>query len=294
MQISKGNIEFKFRLNMHNSAIFCILLTITLAIGMVFHAAEAIDPISLSTNGDIYYDGDHVVVFGHVNTIFEDMPITIQIYYESNLIGIAQPAVAKDGTFVTDFYATGSKWKDEGTYTIRAQYTPSQIAETTFQFFSQVIDTSAAIFPVDIPNSGTFDVGYTIRGGEVIDVEMNMEHYSLLIETKMDSNGNLILKLPRESFDAQSDGTDETFIVLISKRASVSEIEYFEQVEYDEVATSNDYRTIRIPLEEGDNWVEVIGTYVIPEFGSIVFIILVVAVSSAIIISKSKFSVKYN
>ena len=50
----------------------------------------------------------------------------------------------------------------------------------------------------------------------------------------------------------------------------------------------------RIPLEEGDKWVEVIGTYVIPEFGSIVIIILVVAVSSAIIISKSRFSVRYN
>jgi predicted secreted protein with PEFG-CTERM motif len=66
------------------------------------------------------------------------------------------------------------------------------------------------------------------------------------------------------------------------------------QVEYEEIAVSPDYRTIRIPLEEGDRWVEVIGTYVIPEFGSIVIIILVVAVSSAIIISKSKFSVKYN
>jgi len=96
---------------------------------MVFHTAEAVETISLSTNSDIYYNGDHVVVFGSVNTIFEDMPITIQIYYESNLIGIAQPAVAKDGTFVASFYATGSKWKDEGTYTIRAQYTPTQIAE---------------------------------------------------------------------------------------------------------------------------------------------------------------------
>jgi len=38
----------------------------------------------------------------------------------------------------------------------------------------------------------------------------------------------------------------------------------------------------------------VIGTYVIPEFGSVVIIILVVAVSSAIIMSKSKFSVRYN
>jgi len=277
---------------MYNSRIFCILLTITLAIGIAFHAAEAVETISLSTNSDIYYNGDHVVVFGSVNTIFEDMPITIQIYHESNLIGIAQSDVAKDGTYVASFYATGSKWKDEGTYTVRAQYTPTQIAETSFEFFSQVIDTSAAVFPVDIPNSGTFDVGYTIRGGEVKAISMNGEHYSLLVETTMNSNGNLILKLPRESFDAQSDGTDETFIVLISKENTGSE--NFAQVEYEEIATSSDYRTIRIPLEEGDKWVEVIGTYVIPEFGSIVIIILVVAVSSAIIISKSRFSVRYN
>jgi len=277
---------------MHNSVIFCILLTITLAIGMVFHAAEAVDTISLSTNGDIYYDGDHVVVFGSVNTIFEDMPITIQIYYESNLIGIAQPDVAADGTFVGSFYATGSKWKDEGTYVVRVQYTPTQIAETTFEFFSQVIDKSSAVFPVQIPNSGTFDVGYTIRGGDVTKINMSMDRYSLLVETTMDSNGNLILKLPRESFDAQSDGKDNTFIILISKENN--EPGDFVQVEYEEIGTSSDYRTIRIPLEEGDKWIEVIGTYVIPEFGSVVIIILVVAVSSAIIISKSRFSVRYN
>jgi len=276
---------------MYNSRIFCIIITFTLAI-MVFHAAEAVDTISLSTAKNLYYDGDHVVVFGNVNTIFEDMPITIQIYYGSNLVSIAQPEVATDGTFVASFYATGTKWKDEGTYTVRAQYTPTQIAETSFEFFSQVIDTSAAIFPVDIPNSGTFDVGYTIRGGEVKAINMNGERYSLLVETTMNSNGNLILKLPRESFDAQSDGTDVTFIVLISKENTSSE--NFVQVEYEEIATSSDYRTVRIPLEEGDKWVEVIGTYVIPEFGSIVIIILVVAVSSAIIISKSRFSVRYN
>ena len=276
---------------MYNSRIFCIIFTLTLAL-MVFHNAEAAEPISLSSNSDIYYNGDHVVVFGNVNTVFEGMPITVQIYYESNLIGIAQPNVAKDGTFAASFYATGLKWKNEGTYTIRAQYTPTQIAETTFDFFGQVIDSSAAIFPVNIPNSGTFDTGYTIRGGEVMSIEMNLDRYSLLVRTAMDSNGNLILKLPRESFDAQSDETDETFIILISKENTSSE--NFVQVEYEEIATSSDYRTIRIPLEEGDKWVEIIGTYVIPEFGSIVIIILVVAVSSAIIMSKSRFSIRYN
>jgi len=277
---------------MYNSRVFCIMLTLVFAVGMVFNAAEAVDQISLSTSSDIYYSGDYVVVFGSVNTIFENMPITIQIYYESNLVDVAQVPVAQDGTFVKSFNAVGQQWNEEGTYTVRAQYTPTQIAETTFEFFGQAIDKSSAVFPVDIPNSGTFDVGYTVRGGEVKDVVMNQEHYSLVVETIMTSNGNIILKLPRDSFDAQNDDTDTTFIILISKQNNAAGD--FIQVEYEEIAVSSDYRTIRIPLEEGDRWIEVIGTYVIPEFGSIAIIILVVAVSSAIIVSKSKFSVRYN
>jgi predicted secreted protein with PEFG-CTERM motif len=277
---------------MYNGRILCVVLTLTLAICVSFQAAEAVDEVTLSSSSDIYYNGDHVVIFGNVSTFFENLPITIQLYHETNLISVAQVPVAKDGTFVSSFYATGAKWKDEGTYTVRAQYTSTQIAETTFEFFGQAIDKSSAAFPVDIPNSGTFDVGYTVRGGEVKDMIMNKERYSLLVETTMNTNGNIVLKLPRDSFDAQNDGVDTTFIILVSKQNNMAE--NFMQVEYEEIAVSSDYRTIRIPLEENDKWVEVIGTYVIPEFGSIVIIILVVAVSSAIIMSKSKFSVRYN
>ena len=277
---------------MYNNRIFCGILTLTLAISMIFQAAEAVDEVTLFTSSDIYYNGDHVVVFGNVGTIFENLPITIQIYHEQNLISVAQVPVAKDGTFVASFYATGSKWVDEGSYTIRAQYTSTQIAETTFEFFTQAIDKSSAVFPVDIPNSGTFDVGYTIRGGEVKDMVMNQERYSLVIETTTTSNGNIILKLPRDSFDAQNDDTDTAFIILISKQNNADAD--FIQVEYEEIAVSSDYRTIRIPLEEGDKWIEVIGTYVIPEFGTIVTMILLIAVTTTIIMSKSKFSVKYN
>ena len=277
---------------MHNNRIFCVVVTLILAISISYQAAEAVGSITLSTSSDVYYNGGHVVVFGTVDTLFQNLPITVQIYYETNLVSVAQVPVAKDGTYVSTFYATGSKWKDEGTYTVRVQYTPTQIAETTFEFFGQAIDKSSAVFPVDIPNSGTFDVGYTVRGGEVKDITMNQERYSLVVETTMTSNGNIILKLPRNSFDAQNDDTDTTFIILISKQNNAAVD--FMQVEYEEIAVSSDYRTIRIPLEEGDKWIEVIGTYVIPEFGSIVIIILVVAISSAIIMSKSKFSVRYN
>jgi len=155
-----------------------------------------------------------------------------------------------------------------------------------------MIDKSSAVFPVQIPNSGTFDVGYTIRGGEVFSIIMDQERYSLVVTLQnVNSNGNLILKLPRESFDAKTDGENIDFIVLISKENDpAGQV----QVEYEEIATGDNYRTIRIPLETGDQFVEVIGTYVIPEFGSMVIIILVIAVSSAIIMSKSKFSVRYN
>ena len=277
---------------MYNSKIFCVIFTLMLGI-LVFHTAEAEEPFSVSTSNDIYYDGDYIVVFGSVETVFEGMPITIQIYHDTNLITIAQPNVAKDGTFAANFYATGTKWNEDGTYTVRVQYTPTQIGEITFEFFNHVIDESSEIFPVDIPNSGTFDVGYTMRGGEVNDIQIVQERYSLLVAIDADSSGNLILKLPKDSFDAQNDGEHEDFIILISKDHTYVE-ENFVQVEYEEIAVSSDYRTIRIPLEEGDKWVEVIGTYVIPEFGSIVIIILVVSVSSAIIISKSRFSVSYN
>ena len=277
---------------MHNSMFFCLsLLTLIFSIDLIIDTVDA-ESMSVSTNNEIYYMGDYIVAFGNVGTVFEDMPVTLQIYSGTTLIDVGQVPTATDGTFAASFHAEGKQWKGEGIYSVRAFYTPTILAETTFEFYNQVVDKSSAVFPVNIPNSGTFDVGYTIRGGEVKDVEINMERYSILIQTSMDSNGNLILKLPRESFDAQSEGVDETFIILISKENTSSE--NFMQVEYEEVATGTDYRTIRIPLEEGDKWVEVIGTYVIPEFGSIVIVILVVAVSSAIIISKSRFAVRYN
>jgi len=277
---------------MHNENIFCISsLVMVLAICFILYPVEA-EPISVSSNNDVYYMGDYIVVFGQVETIFENVPVTVQIYHESTLIDVDQIPVAKDGTYATTFKADGKQWETEGLYSVRAFYTETVVGETTFQFYKQISNQASAAFPVDIPNSGTFDVGYTIRGGEVKDIEMSMERYSILVQTSMDTSGNLILKLPRESFDAQSGGTDESFIVLISKENTSAE--NFANVDYEEVGTGSDYRTIRIPLEEDDKWVEVVGTYVIPEFGSVAIIILVVAVSSAIIISKNRLSIRYN
>ena len=157
--------------------------------------------------------GDFVVIFGSVQTVFPDMPVTIKIIQDSNVVRVAQIEVAKDGTFYESFKASGPYWTNDGTYQISAQY--STMTEViAFEFYQKMINQSSAAFPISIPNSGSFDVGYTIRGGEVNDMSMNKVRSSLLIETTMISNGNLILKLPRESFDSQkNDGVDDTFII---------------------------------------------------------------------------------
>ena len=83
---------------MYYSRIFCIVFAMMVAI-IAFHPAEAAEAVSVSTAADLYYNGDFVMVFGNVNTIFENMPITIQIYHETNLIDVAQVAVAQDGMY---------------------------------------------------------------------------------------------------------------------------------------------------------------------------------------------------
>jgi len=273
------------------------IIFIVIAVGITFGLTPSIaaveDPISVSTSRDIYYEDDIIIVFGKVTATLHELPVTIQLYHEDSLIAVDQVEIALDGTFATDFRAKGNFWKEDGTYIVRAFYTPEKIAEKTFQFFKKLSGGTSSLFPVDIPNSGSFEVGYSIIGGEVRDIILNQDNYSILTEINADSNGNLVLKLPRENIESKTnDGMDEIFIILISKTGLDSED--FVEVQFEEIETGPDFRTVRIQFEEDDRWIKIIGTYVIPEFGTIVTMILLIAVTTTIVMYKSKFSIKYN
>jgi predicted secreted protein with PEFG-CTERM motif len=273
------------------------IIFIVIAVGITFGLTPSImaveDPISVSTSRDIYYENDIIIVFGKVATTLSELPVTIQLYHEDSLIAVDQIEIALDGTFATDFTAKGHFWNEDGIYIVRAFYTPEKIAEKTFQFFKKPSDRTSSLFPVDIPNSGSFDLGYSIIGGEISDIILNQNNYSLLIEFNAESNGNVVLKLPRENIESKTnDGVDEIFIILISKTGTDSED--FTEVQFEEIETGSDFRTVRIQFEEDDRWIKVIGTYVIPEFGTIVTMILLIAVTTTIVMYKSKFSIKYN
>jgi len=289
MKISKGHIENKLNFAVKNTNIFLILAIAVVIAGTAPIFAEALDPLSVILSKDVYNKGDILVVFGTTPIVFEDVPdLTIQILFDQQVIEIAQIKVAKDGTFAKDFNTNAEKWSHDGQYTAKVFYTDDLFTETYFQFFQNIVTETSSVFPIDIPNSGTFDLEYTATGFDIKDAKLNQDRYSILIEITENSGGNLVLKLPRESFDSKiSSGTDEIFIVLVSKD---NESDNFIEVQITEIEKTDDYRTISIQIEEEEKFIEVIGTYVIPEFGSIVIMILLVAITSAIVISKNKFS----
>ena len=289
MKISKGHIENKLNFAVKNTNIFLILTIAVIVAGTIPTFAEALEPVSVILSKDVYNKGDMVVVFGSVPVVFEDVPdLTIQILFDEQVIEIAQIKVAKDGTYAKDFNTNAEKWAHDGQYTAKVYYTEEMFNTSYFQFFQNIVTETSSVFPIDIPNAGTFDLEYTSSGFDIKDAELNQDRYSILIELTENSGGNLVLKLPRESFDSKTgDDTDEIFIVLVSKD---NQSDNFIEVQITEIETTSDFRTVSLKIEEDEKFIEIIGTYVIPEFGSIVIMILLVAITSAIIISKNKFS----
>jgi len=255
---------------------FFVITGLLISFNPALAQSEAI--LSVATSENTYDEGDTVVISGKVRTIILDTPITIQIFHEATLVEIAQLQVGQDGSFTHTILAEGPLWSNDGEYIVRASYNQGNVAEVSFDFITeQAIPETTNIFEVDAGSSGTFDVEYTIRGGIVVDMLVDSDIFALIVIIQSDDDGVLTVKLPRDSIDAsKSDGSDDTFIILIDGV----------EVPYEPVLTKSDSRTITIEFEGGDSDIEIIGTFVVPEFGTIAFMILALAIISTIIITK--------
>ena len=245
--------------------------------------------VSIQTDDDNYDEGDIIVISGKIQTKIGDTPITLQLFKDGNMIEIAQIKVSKDGNYSHTIIAEGILWKNQGDYTAKVTYGESNIAETNFSFTpkSAILETTD-IFEVDAGNSGTFDIPYTIRGGTILDISIDKDIFGLVIKIDASDEGKLVLDLPRKYIDAEKqNGKDEVFIILVEKQNGD-----IVETTYQETISNSDIRTITINFEEGDSQIQIIGTYVIPEFGAIVMVILMVGIFSSILLTKNRFQIK--
>ena len=106
------------------------------------------------------------------------------------------------------------------------------------------------------------------------------------------NDGILVLDLPREFIDAEKqNGSDEEFIVLIERIDENGELGIV-QTTYEEQITNSEFRVLTISFEENDLEIQIIGTYVIPEFGTIVMIILMIGILSSILLTRNRLQIK--
>ena len=262
-----------------------ILLIIFLAIIPIFpiFAQEELtgQKIILETNESAYHQGDVITITGIVEKVISGDEVILQIFFDKNLMEVAQITVTGDGKFTKTFVADGPMWQNEGVVLLKATY-GQETSELSFKFFKSTGTEFASTYEVDIPGSGTFDVLYTMKGGVINSMELNSNDLSLDIIIDTNSNGSLDIQIPRDSLDAlNQDGVDEKFIVLIYKFGEQVPI----QTDFNELEKTDESRAIYIPIKKGDGKIQIIGTVVIPEFGTIAAIILAVAITSIIIIT---------
>jgi predicted secreted protein with PEFG-CTERM motif len=260
---------------------YTLMILGVISIGTAFAEGSL---ISVQTNDNNYTEGDTILVSGKIITLIGNTQVTMQLFQQGNLIEIAQIKVSQDGNYSHTVIAQGPLWKNQGSYMVKVTYGEGNIAETLFDYTpeSKIIETTKN-FPVDAGDSGIFDVKYTIRGGTVESIEIEPENLGLLVKINSLDDGKINLELSREYIDAEKqNGKDEKFIILIDDA----------QTTYEEMQSDSTVREIEINFEKGDSEIQIMGTYVIPEFGTIVMIILTIGILSSILLTKNKFQIQ--
>ena len=271
---------------MHVKIFSILIILVLIPMGTIFASGNL---ISVQTDNTTYDEGDTIVISGHVETIIGQTPVTLQLFKDGNMVEIAQMQISLDGNYSYTIIAEGTLWQNSGEYLVKVTYGEKNIAETSFLYTpdSEVLTTTDT-FEVDAGSSGTFDLDYTIRGGTISDISIDENIFGLVVDIDASDAGKIVLDLPRKYIDAEKqNGKDEVFIILVEKQnGDVVETTYKEETTYSEV------RTLIINFEEGDSQIQIIGTYVIPEFGTIVMIILTVGIMASVLLTRNKFQIK--
>jgi len=231
-------------------------------------------PISVWTDKTDYHHSDMIMVKGQVaNT--SGFPVTVTVVSPTNVIvTIDQLTVSKDGSFKTTLNTAGAMWKYDGTYTIKVNYGNSEKSNSV----RVEIAGGDVTGPTSNKKCGTNEIAigdncvpFSISGGMVTGATINTNDNSIIISINAKEDGTLTITPSKTILDG-------IFMVLVDGEES------------NDVEIVGNKVTVMFPA--GAEKIEIIGTYVIPEFGVIAVMILAVAIISTIAISaKSRLSI---
>ncbi|MGV7226444.1 MAG: PEFG-CTERM sorting domain-containing protein [Nitrosopumilus sp.] len=267
-------------------SVFALTAILVASIGMAPAFGQIQNSIVVTTDKSSYSEGELILVTGEVRDLYSGTPVSLIVKNDNAIVALAQLTVGADKKFSAEI-AAGGTMKTAGTYIVEVTYgTQNRVATTSFEFGGSTVTPptgeSSEVTDTTVSVQGSSDlIGYEITGGKLVSVMPDVDANSLIVSIDATNDGSLTLTIPRSVLDATMNGEDDDFFVLIDG----------EEVDFDETASSTD-RTLTIAFPAGAEEIEIIGTFVVPEFGTIAAMILAVAIISIIAVSaKSKLAI---
>jgi predicted secreted protein with PEFG-CTERM motif len=256
---------------MKNTTSLMLLALLAIVGTMTISSAYADLPLNIGTDDSTYDHDSTITVTGSVANVVPGDEVTIVVVSPLNsIVTIDQLNVSNDNTFKTTFNTSSGLWKYDGTYTIKVNYGSLDNKVAVELIGGVAVGTPSGCGPSEVDADG-YCIPYEISGGEVTSAAINTDDNSIIINITPNDDGTLTVT-PSESTQ------DGIFMVLVDGEES------------DDVEINGNTVTVMFPAEAEQ--IEIIGTFVIPEFGTIAAMILAVAIISIIAVSaKSRLSI---
>ena len=273
---------------MNVSAVCVLVATLTIfTVGITSEVSAVGFTITMETDKTVYDHASVITVTGNVEPVDpngSDVTIIIVRAVPSGIAGIAQVSVNSDGDFSTTINTATGSMKYDTTYLIKAQYVD---AETTVSVELTAADetySSENVTATTVTPETETSLSELVGGGPIeYDLTCsatsptfwpNADDSTLEIHMETTHDGILTITLHEEVIKPFGDGT---FFVFVNGE----EVQDFVQ----------DGNTLIIPCKAGDEKIEIVGSWAVPEFGTIAAMILVVAIVAIIAVSaKTKLS----
>ena len=237
-------------------------------------------PLTFSTDADTYDHDSVISIDGSVSNTNRGADVTIVVSGPKGIVQVDQVAIDSHGHFSTTINTANKMMKYDGEYKIKATYGTQDLNHVVYVNLVGGLDAGAATSSEEHHHEEeVFDlaseVDYSITGGHVEGVTANVNGNSIVLAIHADGDGELTITLPSDVITPFNDGT---FFVLINDEESDD--------------ASQDGNTVTVPFDASIYTIEIIGTHVVPEFGTIAAIILAVAITSIIVLSaKSRLNI---
>ncbi len=244
-------------------------------------------PLVIWTDYPVYDHSSEIFVWGYIRPNNLQIPITLTVTNPmGSIVTIEQIQPPASGDFFVTFNSASPLWKQDGQYIIKAQSgSESRVFKTKIILVSGSVGdrfecTSDEIgAPSDRGGLHCIPLPFKqdITG---IKAFINTKTKTVEFDLKDTSFPTLTISIPRYILDARAEsGLDSDYVILFDGApASYSELK----------PSSPNHRDIQIqiPGDRDTGKLEIIGTSVVPEFGEIVILILVVSITSIVVISR--------